>query len=353
MVPPEVDGRYSQAVARRKKAAAEALKGAEIALKNLSDWKSMMLAERDAVTGFLRSGDRVLAFSPGKACGGGSGGGIGDGRAADRPDKTLAGEAVAEVVINDPDLIEDEKDEDARTSVGPPGQDSASSTMIVVRPPAPGATPAADGRRNPIGGHDEDAGTPCGFSRALEALGPCVIALEKAVAASASGDRLKASLDSMREHIRTTLIDLMDLELCFPGRSGGAEANEGAISDAESIMACDDNGQDAESAEMTPLSSEDAGTLDTKVTALVQRLSGGSDPAGSNAGGSGNHEPSLRSLYEDGLRGAAAASEAEVDATERLVAATQEAVSEAVSGPFLWSLDDAYQVGGPAPRRGA
>ncbi|CAN0236032.1 unnamed protein product, partial [Ectocarpus sp. 12 AP-2014] len=84
------------------------------------------------------------------------------------------------------------------------------------------------------------------------------------------------------------------------------------------------------------------------------RLSGGGDAdgegddysgggGGGGGGGGPRGPPSLASVYKDGLRGAAAASEAEVDATESLTARALGMVITAAAGPLLWALDDAYQ----------
>eukprot|EP00903_Cladosiphon_okamuranus_P007099 g6898.t1 len=338
---PEREGRAAQAVKRRRKAAAEAVNGAKLALRDLKDWKGGVLAERAAVASFLTPVDPARAFAAGVSCDGAEGKAGGGEGAASSPFE-------ADVVIADPAFLAAEGFAEAgndgrlrrHASWAGPGAETASSDSSPGSSSTVGSRDGSvePGRRGGGGGRRSHA-PGVGFLRALAALDPCVSALREAKSSARTGDRLGMALETLREHVKTTLIDLMDLETSIPGEAldsdGGAEEDEeeGATGDGKSSAAS-----------ILALSSADAGALDVKVAGLVRRLSGSGGSGGSNdENGGPRGPPSLASVYEDGLRGAAEASEAEVDNTESLTARAVRMVTRAIAGPMLWALDDALQ----------
>lgn len=243
-------------------------------------------------------------------------------------------------------------DSSAETSTSPPESESSSE----------------GGRRNSSGfgrgggsggGRGErDRAGPAGFIRALAALNPCVGALREARAAGKSGDRLSAALETLREHVKATLIDLMDLETSIPG--DGEDMNDEGGGNGIANGESGGGGNGGARAEPTlALTATDAGALDVKVVGLMRRLSGGGGGGGAGgaaaAGGGGadvedgdgseaDGPPSLAAVYGDGLGGLATMSEMEVDTTESLTAVALQMVIKAAAGPLLRALDDAYQV---------
>lgn len=365
---PEDGLRCSQVVKRRRRAAVEALKGADIALRNLEEWRASVLAERESVTEFLRGVDNVLAFAPFKLCDPDAKDEGQPGNAERAPNVALE----AEVVINDPRVLRDEcaENNDSQQGAGDLRMEQAGSRSGTDGVPHSRAVSLINGARTTRRGSgfrgrrdeyedDEGVSEPIGFWKAVEALEPCAGALETVIGTAGSEDHLEGALNMLREHVRATLIDLMDLETSIPADSGGDGGSDdddddgdggnelASGGDADALKSCNDLG-DASAAQDLALSSNDAGALDVKVSALLRRLGGSSDDStqGGRDEGKSSHPPSLEDLYTNGLGGAAAASETNVDATERLTAAALEGVREATSGPFLWALDDAYQVGG-------
>ena len=361
---PEREGRAAQAVKRRRKAAAEAVKGAKLALRDLEDWRGSVLAERAAVASFLGLVDPARALAAGASCGGGGGGGAeggeevgcGEGGAATSPSFE------ADVVIADPAFLAAEGVAEAGNDNGRlrrhaswagTGAETASTDSSPTSSSTVGSRDGSveRGARGGNGGGGRRSRAPgVGFLRALAALDPCVNALREAKSSARTGDRLGMALETLREHVKATLIDLMDLETSIPGE---ALDSDGGGEEEVDAAAATGGGQGGAAASALELSAADAGALDVKVAGLVRRLSGGG--AGGGGGGEGSGEdndenggsrgpPSLASVYEDGLRGAAAASEAEVDATESLTARAVRMLTRAVAGPLLWALDDAYQV---------
>lgn len=329
---PERLGTAARVVKSRRKAATEALKGAQVALRNIREWKRQVLAERETVSTFLREFDPALAFSPGPSCNGGgdngdSGGRVKDGRKTGG-EESIHYRAEADVVICDPRLAEDE--DELGNNRGYAGTLRVDSKGVL----SAGTLAPREGRD--ADDEDDASSRQVGFSRAHAALIPGARALQEAEAVAGSGDRLSAALDTLREHVKATLIDLMDLETSLPGNAGDDDDDddddnnggiEGEIRDP----------QGGGAAAAVALSPEGATSLDLKIGGLVRRLSG-------DARVDDDGPPSLANLYSEGLGGAAAASEAEVDATESLTARALAVMIEATAGPFLSALDNAYQV---------
>lgn len=376
---PGRESRAARAVEGRRKAAAGAIKGAKLALRDLADWKKDVLAERGAVVTFMRRADPALAFAAGASCGGSGGDGHvldGYGGGAGTVDDAgpRAKDVEVDVVVADPSFLAKQEgvggwagNEGGRLrrhaswaeTGGETGSSSDSSPTSV-----PANADSGDGRvERPVrdrsgsrgsfggpggGGSGGRSRTPAaGFLRALGALDPCVSALREARSSAKTGDRLSMALETLREHVKATLIDLMDLETSIPG--------EGAESEEEESANVGGGGGGDSAGSVSALTAAEAGSLDVKVAGLVRRLSGKEaggdgtnsnavDEAGNNVGGGGRGPPSLASVYEGGLRGAAEASEAEVDTTESLTARALGMVLTAVAGPLLWALDDAYQA---------
>lgn len=341
---PEREGRAAQVVKGRRKAAAEAVKGARLALRDLQDWKASVLDERAAVNSFLELVDPARAFVVGASCDGDGGGGDG----ADGGEGCGGGAATSyevDVVVADPAFLA------AEGGVGAPGSENArlrrhaSWTGTGAETESESSNDSREGSAERGGG---EGGGPAGgrvpaagFLRALAALDPCVSALRDARSSAKSGDRLGMALETLREHVKVTLIDLMDLETSIPGEVADS-------SDGEEMA----NGGGDKSPPTLALSAAEAGALDAKVAVLVRRLSGSVvGVASGDAGRGAPGPPSLASVYEGGLRGAAEASEAEVDTTESLTARAMCMVTRAVTGPLLWALDDAYQVRGGSARQ--
>jgi len=331
---PEREGRAAQAGKGRRKAAAEAVKGARLALRDLQDWKASVLDERAAVNSFLELVDPARAFVVGASCDGGGGGGADGGVGWGGGARALC---EVDVVVADPAFLA------AEGGVGAPGSENASLRRHAswTGTGAETESDSSNGSREEsverAGGVEGGGRVPvAGFLRALAALDPCVSALRDARSSAKSGDRLGMALETLREHVKVTLIDLMDLETSIPGEvadaSDGEETSNGGGEGAASALA---------------LSAAEAVAIDAKVAVLVSRLSGNVVGVTSGDGGRGSPgPPSLASVYDGGLRGAAEASEAEVDTTESLTARAVCMVTRAVTGPLLWALDDAYQVCG-------
>eukprot|EP00752_Nemacystus_decipiens_P011118 g9878.t1 len=351
---PERESRAAQAVKRRRKAAEEAVKGAGLALRDLKDWKASVLAERAAVASFLGLVDPVRTLAAGASCDGAEG----EGEEASRGGGGMASSSFeAEVVVADPAFLAAEGVAEAWSDNGRlrrhaswagTGADTVSSESSPTSSSTVGSRDGSverGGRDGGLGGHRSRV-PGVGFLRALATLDPCVSALREAKSSARTGDRLGMALETLREHVKATLIDLMDLETSIPGEAldsdGGGEEEDGAVT----------GGDRGPAASISALSAADAAALDVKVAGLVRRLSGGGtrgsgsgesgEDNGEDAGGS-RGPPSLASVYGDGLRGAAAASEAEVDTTESLTARAVRMATGAVGGPLLWALDDAYQ----------
>lgn len=368
---PEREGRAFRAVKGRRKAAAEAIKGARLALRDLEDWKGSVLAERAEVASFLRLVDPTRAFAAGASCDADAEGGAG----CCGGGGTTASSFEAEVVVADPAFLAAEGVAEAGSEGGRPrrhaswagtGAETASSDSSPTSSSTVGSRDgsiergARGGSAGGGGGGRRSRAPGVGFLRALAALDPCVGALRGAKSSSKTGDRLGMALETLREHVRVTLIDLMDLETSIPGEALESDHEEGGGADAAAL------GGESPAGPILALTAADAGALDVKVAALVRRLSGGGSGSGDGSGGGsgsgrssgeageasgGSREPpSLASVYENGLRGAAAASEAEVDTTESLTARAVRMLRRAVAGPMLWALDDAYQVREPTER---
>lgn len=344
----ETEGVSLLVIGRRRKAAAEVEKGAELTLRDLDDWRRKILAEREAATEFLRSVDHALAFAPGKSCG--EGHSAENDRMRNMTGTLLPVPCEAEVVINDPRVIEYESEEEvSQGGVNPfriDRNDIPSSIMQLFDPETSSSEDQGAGD-DTDGGREGSARNwtieANGFARASKVLEPCAEKVKRAVAAAGSGDRLRAALDSLREHVKATLIDLMDLETSIPSDSCDDLEDIPVETGGEVIEAPQE--KDSHDEETPTLSSQDAAALDVKVGALLRRLNGKADPKEADRDGDSEaHPPSLESLYMDGLGGAAAASESEVDATERLLSLALADVIEAISGSFLGALDDAYQV---------
>lgn len=400
--PDERESRAAGAVKGRRKAAAEAIKGVKLALRDLEDWTGLVVAERAVVVAFLDLVDPALAFVAGASCdaaagagevcaaagvgvgvaaaAAGGGGGGGDGSTGSGGGVGVMTPRDVDVVVADPSFLAAERggasggsdaaaaaagagmNEDGRlrrpaswAGTGP--EASAPKTSTISSRSREGSVEGHHG----VGGGGGSRRPAVGFLRALGALDPCVSALREARSSATTGDRLSLALETLREHVKVTLIDLMDLETSIPGDAG---------EDSDGDDSGDDNDGDsggkkcAAARSALALSSADAGALDVKVAGLVRRLSGGRVSGSSSNGISGGGDynsnttgggggegtsrggpPSLANVYEDGLQGAAAASETEVDTTESLTARALGMVTRAVAGPMLWALDDAYQVG--------
>lgn len=346
---PEREGRAALAVKRRRKAAAEAIRGAKVALQDLGDWKGSVLAERLEVTKFLRDVDPVLAFGVGLSCNG-------DDTERHGDTKETVHWWEADVVVADPSYLA--ADASIEESHGGRGASPAHRLGRHASWAAAGAFTATAGSTTPSTSPGSTRGSgarPVGFMLALAALDPCVGALRKATSTTRSGDHLSTALVTLREHVKATLIDLMDLETSIPGDAvdedddveddddggGGGDGSDGSNSFAgvtsEATLA---------------LTSAEAGALDVKVAGLLRRLMGGGaggDRKGVEHGCDGGakvntYPPSLAHVYGEGLGGAAWASEVEVDVAESLTARALCMVVGAAAGPLLWALDDAYQV---------
>lgn len=355
---PEREGRAAWAVKQRRAAAVEAVKGARLALQDLEDWKAMVLAERVVVTSFLRRADPLRAFTVGRARDGshdwedGDSEGDDEGAALTGIDafggnwSFLSGAA-------GPEGVGEARGGNGRRGSWTTGTLGSSSTDR-----------GDDDGQDPSGGRDSrDRSGPVGFVRALAALDPCMAALRRASSAAAkSEDRLSVAFDLLREHVKSTLIDLMDLETSIPG--------EGSFGIGGNGDGDDDDDQGFGEGRVAPsalLTSAEAAALDVKVCGLLQRLSGGADgdpddsgeigegrSDGENGTGEwdllatiGNRRRNTRSLatvYARSLGGAASATEREVDAAERLTVNAMRMVAGAAAGPLLRALDDAYQV---------
>ncbi|CAM9638922.1 unnamed protein product, partial [Hapterophycus canaliculatus] len=369
---PERESRAARAVEGRRKATAEAIRGAKLALRDLADWKKSVLSERGAVVAFMRRADPALAFVAGASCDGADGAG-GDGYGASQAG-LRAKEFEVDVVVADPSFLAAEGaggwavsdggrgrrhaswagagDETPSSSNSSPTSDSAtvdSGDGSVERPTRDRSSGRGGlGTRSSSGGGGGGGRSrvpATGFLRALGALDPCVSALREARSSAKTGDRLSAALETLREHVKATLIDLMDLETSIPGEAGESDGEETA-----SAVVGGDGGGGGGAGSVSALTAAEAGSLDVKVAGLVKRLCGkeGSGDGASSADDGGNPggprgPPSLASVYEGGLRGAAEASEAEVDTTESLTARALGMVITAAAGPLLWALDDAYQ----------
>lgn len=354
---PEREGRAAWVVKQRRAAAVEAVKGARLALQDLEDWKAMVLAERVVVTSFLQRADPLQAFTVGRARDGshdwedGDSDGYDEGAALTGIDafggnwSFLSGAA-------GPEGVGEVKGEHGRRGSWTTGTMGSSSTDR-----------GDDDGQDPSGGRDSrDRSEPVGFVRALAALDPCMAALRRASSAAAkSEDRLSVAFDLLREHVKSTLIDLMDLETSIPGEgSSGVGGNDD-----------DDDDQGFGGGRAAPsvlLTSAEAAALDVKVCGLLQRLSGSADgdPDDGDENGEGRRDGSwngtgewdlratigsrrrntrsLATVYAKSLGGAASATEREVDAAERLTATAMRMVAGAAAGPLLRALDDAYQV---------
>lgn len=337
---PEREGRAAQTTSRRRQSAAEAIKGANLALRDVQDWKESVLAERAAVTAFLREIDPALAFRVGASCHDGDIFGHCEG-------EMLWCEA--EVIVANAPYLASERIAESKGPgrMGRHGSWATAGAWTALASSTIASTAHTDREESAEEARRDDGGDSVGrygigafgFLRALAALDPCVRALRRATRAAQSGDRMSMALETIREHVKATLIDLMDLETSLPG--DGAETDDqdnenggrggGAIKKADPVLA---------------LTSADAGALDTKVAGLLQRLAGGGAGSGVELHGDDDagSPPSLANVYEKGLGGAATASEAEVDTTESLTAIALRMVVQAAAGPLLWALDDAYQV---------
>lgn len=348
---PEREGRAALAVKRRRKAAAEAIRGAKVALQDLGDWKGSVLAERLEVTKFLRDVDPVLAFGVGLSCNGDDMEGHGDA-------KETFHSWEADVVVADPSYLA--ADASIEESHGGRGGSSAHRLGRHASWAAAGAFTATAGSAAPSTSPGSTRGSgarPVGFMLALAALDPCVGALREATSTTRSGDHLSTALVTLREHVKATLIDLMDLETSIPGDA--VDEDDDAEDDDDDGGGDGGDGSDGSdgvagvTSEATlALTSAEAGTLDVKVTGLLRRLTGGGaggDQKGIEHDCDGGAEvstypPSLANVYGEGLGGAAWASEVEVDVAESLTARALCMVVGAAAGPLLWALDDAYQV---------
>ncbi len=342
---PERESRAAHAGKGRRKAAAEAVKGARLALRDLQDWKASVLDERAAVNSFLELVDPARAFVVGASCHGDGGGGDG-GDGGEGSEGGAAASCEVDVVVADPAFLA------AEGGVGAPGSENARLTRHASWTGTGAETDSdssnddsRDGSVDRVGGGGGGGAgggrvPAAGFLRALAALDPCVSALRDARSSAKSGDRLGMALETLREHVKVTLIDLMDLETSIPGEVADS-------SDGEEMANGGGGGGGDKAPPAFALSAGEAAALDAKVAVLVRRLSGSVVTGGGDDGGRGAPgPPSLASVYEGGLRGAAEASEAEVDTTESLTARAVCMVTRAVTGPLLWALDDAYQVRG-------
>lgn len=355
---PEREDAVTHTMKRRRKAAAEASKGTEGRLRDLRHWKSEVLAEREGVTAFLRRVDPALAFAPGPGCHSGSGGG-GRQVGVNSGTRGIGGEGLsvqsfeADLVICDPRLAEVEDEAgDNRGHVGALTLERRSTSSGGHSPPESHVllgNGRAGSTRDGTAPNDDLASSSVHFEYAQAALNACASALKEAIAAAGAGDRLSTALDTLREHIKATLFDLMDLETSLPGDPdeidgvcNGDETSDLGAEGKGGIRGASSGASDR-TIGLTP---EEAGTLDAKVGGLVRRLSG-------DAQADEDGPPSLAILYGEGLGTAAAASEAEVDATESLTAHALRVVCEAAVGPLLSSLDDAYQVCDHAGNTGA
>lgn len=373
---PEREGRASRAVQRRRTAAAEAVKGANRALEDLRDWKAGILAERKAVTAFLRELDPCLAFVAGAACNGDH---DGDAEAA-RSTKSMMG-CDADIVVTDPAYLAAEAAAHAGRDIsreecvtmGRYGSWAATGSWTaagVTSSPTPSADEGASSGGGAEGGDDDGGGDRRDrswgdgrgrlFADACARMDPSLATLLAATSTARSRGRLDGALETLREHVKATLIDLMDLETSIPG--GGASTSDDDDGEVSS-RGIGDVGPSGDGAEAQPLSvaltSVDAGALDVKVAGLLRRLAGGgrtvagvdadrnSDEKEEGSGSSRDGQgipPSLADLYGNGLGHAATMSEVEVDTAESRAAIAIRAAVAAAAGPFLWALDDAYQV---------
>lgn len=354
---PEREGRASRVVKRREKAATEAVRGARLALQDLEEWKESVLAERQVVSAFLRGVDLIGALSAGAACDSDEHG-EGDG----------ATSLQADVVIADQYFLSRERHcgrdyESARivhrlarsmSGAGIPSPDSSAATSTS---PSDSEGSSEGGRRNSgdRGRGNRDRAGPVGFLRALAALNPCVGALREARVAGRSGERLSTALETLREHVKATLIDLMDLETSIPEGGEATNGEDGGNDIGNGEGGGGGNGSARAEPTLT-LTATDAGALDVKIAGLLRRLSGGrggdggAEAAGGGAdveggdGGEAGCPLSLATVYGDGLGGLAMTSEMEVDTAESLTAMALQMVTKAAAGPLLRALDDAYQV---------
>lgn len=333
---PEGQGRAARAVERRRMAATEAMKGAKIALQDLQDWKASVLAERLAVTAFLREVNPAPTVMAGASCNGDD----------DCDESVGRGEQAAwydvDVVVGDPSFLSVER-----------GAENHENTGVLIRLPswAPGGASTAtttatspDENDNPTitrgnsgsgsgvdnGGARHRALGSVGFLPALGALNACVGALKEAKSAAKSGESRSMALEILREHVKAILIDLMDLETSIPGNNREDEDGGGSGSVKPDVT----------------LTSTDAGALDVKIAGVLGRLAGVGSSKGTDesAGVSASRAPPLASVYRDLVGGAASASESLVDTAETLAAVALRMVFEAAEGPLLSAMDDAYQV---------
>ena len=338
---PEREGRAARAVKNRRAAAAEAVKGASIALKDLEDWQRCVLAERAAVTSFLKNADPAQAFAVGNNHGG----------------------------------SDCEDDEEGASLIGVDAFGGSWSFLSAEafergesgrRDSWSGATGASPDRSEDLGDFRGERGGPIGFVSALAALDPCVGAIRKATSAAMFGDHLSAAFEMLREHVKSTLIDLMDLETSIPAEGEGVHGDVDVCSEDED----GERGTVGTGATLsTSFTPDEAAVLDSKIGGLLDRLSGstaddvnGDDESnqsndrgrrsGANVGSGGYRSGrrlshgthSLATVYAKGLGDMATLAEAEVETAERLTAIAMRMVVGAVAGPLLRALDDAYQV---------
>lgn len=373
---PEREGRAALAVKRRRKAAAEAIKGARVALQDLRDWKGSIVSERLEVIKFLRDVDPMPAFGTRLSC---NGDGDGDGgAAAEWPDDAngFFHRWEADVVVADPSYLA--ASAGVEESYGgrdvPParglGRHASWSAAGAFTATAGSTAPAT----SPPGRNRGGSGArPVGFIRALAALDPCVGTLKEATSTRRSGNHLSTALVTLREHVKATLIDLMDLETSIPGDVTDDDDDDDDGDDEDNDADGDGNGDGnnndsngvavVKSKVNLALTSAEAGALDVKVAGLLRRLTGGGGGGGGGGDGGGGgvdqngvdndcngsaevnaYPPSLANVYGEGLGGAAWASEVEVDVAESLTAKALRMAVGAAAGPLLGALDDAYQV---------
>lgn len=381
---PDREVRAARAVKQRRAAAAEAIRGARLALQDLADWKEAVLAEREEVAAFLREMDPALAFASGPSCIAGEGG-----EASRKGDDGGMIWCEVDVAVADRSFLAIEA-RDCGIGVGASGSLGRHASWTgggeLGRSGPPGASESFSGGGGwgRGGGGSRGRAEPAGFMRALAALNPCVAALRDARSAVRSKDRLGGALETLREHVKSTLIDLMDLETSIPGGDGSSdEGKDNDEEEGEEENGEDDGDDDGDSGESTALvavapslDSVDAAALDVKIAGVLARLGGPDDRDGSRGSvssgdgsncsstgdGDGDGDAagiakvsaradrplprSLANVYRETLGEAAAAAELEVDKAESLTAIAVRMVIGAAAGPLLWALDDAYQVCG-------
>ncbi|CAN0027278.1 unnamed protein product, partial [Discosporangium mesarthrocarpum] len=338
---PRREGSVARAVRRRTKIATALAAAMESALGELDVRQGACLAERARALRFLRVTSPGLAFAPWRDAWGQRSGAVGGGMGDDDDSNGGGGhrEIQTEVVTSSAMGGAEAGPGGERGGRGKSGGEVTLTAGLKTwweshEERLPGsAMPLHDWQQQRRGdgqGQGQGQGGVCPLP--VADLEWCLGALREVVAMAGRRDRLGAALEALRDHVKATLIDLMDLETSIPEDRGGGGGSGGGGGESEAFTV------------------EDSRVLDAKVTSLLGRLGGDGGGGVSGAVGRrgvrgvvGGGAGSLASVYHEVLSLGAEEAEVEAEAAEDLVARALGATLEIVGGKFLGAVDDTYQ----------